>query len=348
MPEIAPLLLPWFKIHGRKNLPWQQQVSAYRVWLSEIMLQQTQVSTVIPYFEKFIKTFPTIQYLADADLDQVLALWAGLGYYARARNLHKTAQIIRDEYAENFPSTLEQLEALPGIGRSTAGAIASLAMGQSAGILDGNVKRVLCRVFQQTGWPGSTQTQKQLWSLVNQHTPKKETAFYNQAMMDLGSMVCTRSKPACEECPLSSICQSYHQGTQLEYPVRKPKKKNILKSHWFLIHHHEQKILLQKRPPSGIWGGLWCLPEFQEFDAVSHWQIERFGQLLPEQERIKNRLFHRFTHFNLNLSVVSYKVNHNQRNVFESSVNDADECLWFDQKELSSLALPTPMQKLLL
>lgn len=348
MQDIAPPLLAWFEKHGRKDLPWQQQVSSYRVWLSEIMLQQTQVTTVIPYFEKFVSAFPTLIDLANAGLDQVLALWAGLGYYARARNLHKTAQIIRDDHDGDFPQTREQLEALPGIGRSTAGAIASLSMGLPEGILDGNVKRVLCRIYQVTGWPGSSQTQKKLWSLVEQQTPAINTAFYNQAMMDLGSMICTRSNPSCDRCPVSAICRSYKKGTQSLYPEKKPRSKRVVRHHWYLLHRHKNKVMLVKRPPLGIWGGLWCLPEFPDFDEIPAWQKQFVGADMQASELCEDHLQHKFTHFDLKLSVAYFDINVDQFTFAKNVVRDSTELLWVDVQQLQTFALPTPIKKLLI
>ncbi len=227
-PEFTPRLLAWHRLHGRKDLPWQFQ-SAYRVWVSEIMLQQTQVGTVIPYYTRFLQRFPDVNSLANASIDEVLVMWQGLGYYARARNLHQAAQIIRDRYNGEFPANMDQALALPGIGRSTAGAILSFSCQQSWPILDGNVKRVLERCFQIPGWSGQTKTLKKLWSLSEQLTPQKDTASYNQAMMDLGSSVCIRGKPRCNNCPLIDVCLSNQQQTQHLFPQKKPKQRNPLR-----------------------------------------------------------------------------------------------------------------------
>jgi len=222
--SFSEAVLHWYQKHGRKYLPWQQDRTPYRVWISEIMLQQTQVATVIPYYERFMERFPDIVSLADAKSDEVLHYWSGLGYYARARNLHKAALIVRDRYQGEFPQDFALVAELPGIGRSTAGAILSLACNQRHAILDGNVKRVLARYFMIDGWPGSTNTLNQLWNKAEQLTPKGDVASYNQAMMDLGSGICTRSKPNCLACPVNHDCQAYHQQKQAEFPNRKPKK----------------------------------------------------------------------------------------------------------------------------
>ncbi|MBT8440604.1 MAG: A/G-specific adenine glycosylase, partial [Gammaproteobacteria bacterium] len=251
-------VLFWGKAHGRKDLPWQQQMTPYRVWVSEIMLQQTQVKTVIPYFEKFVENFPTIQQLAEANVDEVLHHWSGLGYYARARNLHKTAQTIASVYKGKFPEEIHEMEKLPGIGRSTAGAILSLSRGLYFPILDGNVKRVLARCFEVGGWPGKASVLKQLWQISEKVTPRQETASFNQSMMDLGSMVCTRGSPACDNCPLNNQCGAYKSGNWSNYPGKKPKKAlPVKKTIMLLIKNDQGAILLQKRPPAGIWGGLW-------------------------------------------------------------------------------------------
>jgi len=221
----AHSVLQWYEKFGRKNLPWQQNKTLYGVWLSEVMLQQTQVSTVIPYFERFIKTFPNVTALANASQDEVLHLWTGLGYYARARNLHKAAQTIRDEYQGEFPTQFEQVWALTGVGRSTAGAILSSVQNQPYPILDGNVKRVLSRYFAVEGWPGEKKVENQLWQLSEQVTPTTRVAEFNQAMMDLGSSTCTPTTPTCNLCPINEFCQSFEKGTMLQYPVKSKKKK---------------------------------------------------------------------------------------------------------------------------
>jgi len=250
-------VLAWFDQHGRKNLPWQQDINPYRVWVSEIMLQQTQVKTVIPYYEKFMTSFPDVQTLASADQDTVLKHWSGLGYYARARNMHKAAQMVCDDFAGVFPDNLESMQSLSGIGRSTAAAILSIASNQQEAILDGNVKRVLSRVFTVVGWPGKADVLKKFWVLAEQTTPKTRNADYTQAIMDLGATLCTRSKPRCEDCPLKTDCLAFQQGNQTEYPTKKPKKEMPEKHTVMLIlQNDQQEVLMQKRPAVGIWGGL--------------------------------------------------------------------------------------------
>ncbi|MBT3204897.1 MAG: A/G-specific adenine glycosylase [Gammaproteobacteria bacterium] len=347
MSGISKLLLPWFDLHGRKNLPWQQQVTAYRVWLSEIMLQQTQVATVIPYFEKFLESFPTVNELADAHLDQVLSHWAGLGYYARARNLHKTAQIIRNEFDGEFPDSLDKLMALPGIGQSTAGAILSLSFGRHAAILDGNVKRVLSRLYQVEGWYGVSAVLKKLWKLAEQQTPSRQTAFYNQAMMDLGSMVCKRSNPDCLLCPLNTICQSYLAGTQTLFPTPKPKKARPYKHRWFLLHRYASKLLLERRPEQGIWGGLWSLPEIEQLDFLPDWQVQQIGQSAEFNTVTEKMLKHQFSHFDLSISLVEVNVSENFVKTSHSQVNESSLLQWIEWDELENIGLPAPIEKIL-
>ncbi|MEM7565087.1 MAG: A/G-specific adenine glycosylase, partial [Pseudomonadota bacterium] len=300
--SFAKKVLGWYQRYGRHELPWQKQ-DAYRVWLSEIMLQQTQVATVIPYYQNFLERFPDIQTLADASVDDVLQYWQGLGYYARARNLHKAAQMIRDEHQGRFPETREAVEALPGIGRSTAGAILSFACGQSWPILDGNVKRVLARCFRVKGWYGQSSTMQQLWYLAESVTPSENTADFNQAMMDIGSMVCVKSKPKCEICPLKRFCGSYLHHCQSQFPEKKPARAKPHKSTLMLLHRCGDQMLLWRRPPAGIWGGLWSLPEVDDSNGVALWQ-QSFLSMEQPPDSIQERVIrHQFTHYSLDISV---------------------------------------------
>lgn len=347
MSDIASRLLPWFEVHGRKNLPWQQRVSAYRVWLSEIMLQQTQVATAIPYFVRFIQDFPTLKDLAEADLDQVLNHWAGLGYYARARNLHKTAIIIMRDHQGDFPQHPKHIMALPGIGRSTAGAILSLAYGRHSAILDGNVKRVLSRLYQIEGWPGHSATVKTLWTLAERQTPARQTAHYNQAMMDLGAMVCVRSRPRCQICPLTSLCKSFQQTTQADFPQARPKKERPQRHCWMLLHRYGNQLLIQRRPEQGIWGGLWSLPELQRLEALSDWQMQLTGQAEAISQLKKNLLIHRFSHFDLLISVAEIHVPASFVNSCLNQVNDESHHQWVSWIELKGYGLPAPVNTIL-
>ncbi|WP_200985567.1 A/G-specific adenine glycosylase [Klebsiella pneumoniae] len=236
--QFSAQVLDWYDKYGRKTLPWQIAKTPYKVWLSEVMLQQTQVTTVIPYFERFMARFPTVVDLANAPLDEVLHLWTGLGYYARARNLHKAAQQVATLHGGEFPRTFDEVAALPGVGRSTAGAILSLSLGQHYPILDGNVKRVLARCYAVSGWPGKKEVEKRLWDISEEVTPAEGVERFNQAMMDLGAMVCTRSKPKCELCPLSNGCVAYANHSWAEYPGKKPKQTLPERTGYFLLMQH--------------------------------------------------------------------------------------------------------------
>ena len=292
-------LLTWFDINGRKNLPWQQEKSPYRVWLSEIMLQQTQVITVIPYFEAFISRFPSVENLAAAPLDDVLKHWAGLGYYARARNLHKAAQAIVER--GYFPNTLPELLELSGIGKSTAGAILSIAFKKSQPILDGNVKRVLTRFYAISGWTGAREIENQLWEISEKITPIERCDDYTQAIMDLGATLCTRSKPRCVDCPMARACKAFLTSTVSNYPAKKTTKKLPIKHIFFLIVQNEnQEIWLEQRPTNGIWGGLWSLPEVENSEAAQHWCHAQ--NLKIQHQQILSSQRHTFSHYHLDFT----------------------------------------------
>lgn len=337
-------LLKWYASHGRHDLPWQQNRTLYRVWVSEIMLQQTQVVTAIPYFEKFISRFPSIQDLANAHQDEVLHLWTGLGYYARARNLHKTAQIIRDRYANQFPEEYELILALPGIGRSTAGAILAQALGQRHVILDGNVKRVLTRYYAIEGWPGKKDIENQLWTLAESLTPDAQLIDYTQAIMDLGATACAR-KPSCADCPVSDTCVAYEQDNVTNYPT--PKKRKVLPvktTHMLVLQNDKGEIMLEQRPPSGIWGGLWSLPEYAEktLDQVQQWSEQKLGLLIENIE--SQPLFrHTFSHFHLDITPIACRVKSPANHVMEASNR-----VWYNTQRPESLGLPAPVVKILM
>jgi len=281
------------------------------------MLQQTQVVTVIPYYERFMQQFPDVKALANANIDEVLAHWSGLGYYARARNLHKSAQMINSEYKGVFPTQFEQVVELPGVGRSTAGAILSLACGQNHAILDGNVKRVLARVFMLDGWPGNTKIAQKFWQQAIELTPKQDTAQYNQAMMDLGAMVCTRSNPQCERCPVVALCQAKISGKQQQYPHKKLRKsKPIKKTKMLMIQNQDQGILLFKRPPVGIWGGLLSFPELEQEHSINDWCQNNLGLSLEEHEEWPV-VRHAFSHFQLEITPVKIVLKSPIDNVME-------------------------------
>ena len=297
----------WHEEFGRKTLPWQRDKSLYKTWISEVMLQQTQVATVRPYFNRFMRSFPTIDYLANAPLDEVLHHWTGLGYYARARNLHKTAQFIRDNYNGEFPVDFDSVIALSGIGRSTAGAILSLTLNKHFAILDGNVKRVLTRHQAIEGWTGEKKVENQLWTLAEKLTPSKNSAVFNQAMMDMGAIICTRSKPKCLQCPVRSDCVAYKNETMTSYPTSKAKKKIPIKQALMLIICEDNKIIhLKQRPPVGIWGGLWC---FDEFETLAQCHEHLTALSVDKYEEVALAPFrHTFSHFHFDISPILINV----------------------------------------
>lgn len=339
--DFSRAVLTWFDKHGRKTLPWQQGITPYRVWLSEIMLQQTQVTTVIPYFERFVARFPDVASLAAAPIDDVLHLWTGLGYYARARNLHRCAQAVVRDYAGVFPDSVEALAELPGIGRSTAGAIVSIAFKQRAAILDGNVKRVLARHHAVGGWPGEANTLKTLWAHAETHTPKKRVNDYTQAMMDLGATLCTRSKPACERCPVMSTCVAYATGKVNVYPGKKPKKTLPEKTvQLLMLRNPSGDILLQQRPPQGIWGGLWSFPEIAlDMDAEDYAE-DRFGKVATSETWDAYR--HTFSHYHLDITPVLIQLKKTPTNIAE-----AHQTLWYNPHQPGTIGLAAPVKKLL-
>lgn len=333
-------LLRWYDIHGRKDLPWQHPRSAYRVWLSEIMLQQTQVQTVIPYFHRFLERFPDLNSLTQAHIDEVLALWAGLGYYSRARNLHKCAKIVFDLYQGEFPQNMQQLTALPGIGKSTAAAILSQAFGQQVAILDANVKRVLCRYFAVEGFTGETQVSNLLWQLAQQCMPVERCADYTQAIMDLGATCCTARAPQCPACPLMDNCSAYRANSIDKYPVKKKKPPLPIKQQQFLLLIDKHKrIFLHKRPPTGIWGGLWCLPHIETGLTVE----DSLQQLSCKNGKPlqQTKFRHRFSHFQLDAEVWLIQVEFLIENIREP-IGD-----WYYWEKITELGLPTPIKKLL-
>lgn len=337
----ANKVLNWFDRHGRKDLPWQQNPSPYRVWVSEIMLQQTQVATVIPYYELFLGAFPDVVSLANADEDTVLKHWAGLGYYSRARNLHAAAQQIRDEFDGELPDDLEQLCSLKGIGRSTAGAILSLAYHQRQAILDGNVKRVLTRYHAIEGWTGKSDILKQLWSLAEQHLPTQRNANYTQAMMDLGATLCTRSKPACLLCPLHNDCTAHIQGNPADYPTPKPRKTIPEKDCVMLMIMNNDAVMLQKQPSPGIWGGLWSLPQFADKQSAEDWFAKRYTETL-EIEKHLPEFSHTFSHFRLHVKPLLVEQPAQAKGIME-----ADDILWYNKATEFTGGLPAPILKLL-
>lgn len=339
VPTFAQDVLAWYDLHGRKHLPWQQLITPYRVWVSEIMLQQTQVATVIGYYDRFMQSFPDVFALAKASEDEVLHLWTGLGYYSRARNLHKTAQIVVNDYHGQFPPSVEALSELPGIGRSTAGAIASLSMGIRAPILDGNVKRVLARYSAQAGYPGETSVAKQLWALAEQLTPQERVNNYTQAMMDLGATLCTRSKPQCLLCPVQSGCAAHRLGQETRFPEPKPKKVIPVRQTHMALLYHQGHILLYRRPTEGIWGGLWSLPEHEQAEALA--QTLPFTGLTIGTPSELNSIKHVFSHFQLTIHPWLTELQSVQRPVTDEG------WLWYNLASPPRLGLAAPVKKLL-
>ena len=336
--SFASQVLAWYHQFGRKTLPWQQEKTPYKVWLSEVMLQQTQVATVIPYFERFMAQFPTVAELSAAPIDHVLHLWTGLGYYARARNLHKAACQIMNEHQGKFPENFEQVVALPGVGRSTAGAILSLSLGQHYPILDGNVKRVLARYYAVAGWPGQREVEGKLWALSEAVTPQREVAAFNQAMMDLGAMICTRSRPKCEICPLNDGCIAYAQHNWQNYPGKKPKKDLPTREAWLLLLKQDDRVLLEKRPSVGIWGGLYSFPQFADRTEMEQWLSQR-GMNAKQQQL--NSFKHTFSHFHLQIIPVLIEPT-TITALMEESVT-----LWYNLAQPQSVGLAAPVQRIL-
>ena len=331
----------WYNEQGRKSLPWQQNKTPYRVWISEIMLQQTQVATVIPYYERFMTSFPDVVSLANADEDSVLHHWTGLGYYARARNLHKAAKIIASDYNGDFPQTIDEVLALPGIGRSTAGAVLSLSLNKHHAILDGNVKRVLARCYCVEGHNGQAKYEKALWPIAEKLTPVKDVAKFNQAMMDLGAMVCTRTKPSCDLCPVSSGCLANLGNLQSQFPQKKPKKTIPEKQTVMVIPKVNHQLYMEKRPPSGIWGGLWCFLEVDSQDEISN-LLAKLN--LKERKRTPfNEFRHTFSHFHLDITPVVVECD------FESvrQINENNHQQWYDITQDSEVGLAASTAKII-
>jgi len=337
--NFAQRLIRWQEQHGRHGLPWQG-ASAYHVWLSEIMLQQTQVATVIPYFLRFIDTFPTIASLAAASEEQVLIHWSGLGYYARGRNLHRTAQIIAGQYGGEFPRQYEQIQELPGIGRSTAAAICALAYHERRAILDGNVKRVLARYAGIEGWVGNRAVEQMLWSKAEELLPQHEIARYIQAQMDLGAMLCTRSKPKCFKCPVQADCKAYQCGRETQLPFPRPRKSLPERHSKFLLLTCGHDILLEKRDQQGIWGGLWCPPQLDEGRGEETDFLLRNGMTVSERITLAG-FEHAFTHFKLHITPVHLRVDDKPRRLQKPG------SMWFDMEDALQGAIPAPVRKIL-
>ncbi|RPE77102.1 A/G-specific adenine glycosylase [Vulcaniibacterium tengchongense] len=340
----AERLLAWFDVSGRHGLPWQHPRTPYRVWLSEIMLQQTQVRTVVPYFERFVAALPELPALAAAPLDDVLALWSGLGYYARARNLHATARLCVERHGGELPRDLDALTALPGIGRSTAAAILSQAWNDRHAILDGNVKRVLARYHGVDGWPGLPAVEKRLWALADAHAahaPAARMADYTQAQMDLGATLCTRADPACVLCPLQDDCVARREGRVAELPTPKPGKALPQKSaHVLWLEDRAGRVLLQRRPPGGVWAALWTLPQFDDLDLARQWLAANV-ETGADGEALEP-VAHGFSHYKLQLQPRRWR-----DAALRARIGDNDDLRWVARDELRAYGIPAPIRKLL-
>jgi A/G-specific adenine glycosylase len=324
MTAFADAIIAWQKLHGRHDLPWQNTTNPYAIWVSEIMLQQTQVAAVIGYYAKFMQRFPNIHALAAATQEEVLQSWSGLGYYSRARNLHNAAQKIIDEFNGEFPQNFDDILSLPGIGKSTAAAISTFAFNQPIPILDGNVKRVFARHFNISGWPSAPKIEQQLWQIANRENPQIEAIAYTQGLMDLGATLCTRTKPSCPACPVNTGCQAYANKEVHLLPTPKPRKTLPERETNMLIYMHNNDIMLEKRKNTGIWGGLWSFPEAEA--------LQNNGELLP-------KFTHTFTHFKLHIQPVLIKTT-KQTNV--------PNTLWIGLDEAIEAAIPTPVRKILI
>jgi A/G-specific adenine glycosylase len=338
MSTFARRLIRWQRQHGRHDLPWQENHDPYRVWLSEIMLQQTQVATVVPYYRRFLERFPDLPSLAAAPVEDVMALWSGLGYYARARNLHACARTVVSEHGGQFPRDATVIAGLPGIGRSTANAIAAFCFGRRAPILDGNVKRVLCRHFAVEGFPSLPAVDKELWRLAESLLPAKDVGIYLQAQMDLGATVCTRGRPRCDDCPLAPTCAALRQDRVAQLPTAKPRRAMPERETTVLVLLQAGRVLLERRPPAGIWGGLLSLPEppdtmpLEEYCRRLGCRIARRRALAPVRQS--------FTHFHLRMNPLLCEVS--------AAPGAAEPGLrWLGADELPTAPLPAPIRKLL-
>lgn len=340
--KLAPALIGWHARHGRHDLPWQRERTPYRVWVSEIMLQQTQVATVVGYYQRFMLRFPSVAALAAADLDEVLHLWSGLGYYSRARNLQRAAQVIVREHGGQLPAELPALQRLPGIGRSTAAAIIALAHDQRATILDGNVRRVLSRYFALGGRPGERASEQLLWHQAEACTPANDVAVYTQAIMDLGATVCTRHSPLCMYCPLSADCVAHRTGRIAQFPAsrrRAPRRERQVVM--LIAARGDGAVLLQRRPPQGVWGGLWVPPQFDSLQAARTYCAEHLAGVQAEAVALAP-VQHSFTHFDLSITPLLARCAGGNAAVMEAS-----GALWYNPREPARVGLPAPIANLL-
>ena len=340
MATIAARIVAWQKQHGRHDLPWQGTRDPYAIWLSEVMLQQTQVATVIPYYLRFLARFPDVATLAGAPLDDVLRLWSGLGYYSRARNLHRAAGIIAAQFGGRFPRRFEDVAELPGVGRSTAAAICVFAYGQRQAILDGNVKRVIARLRGIRGYAGEKKVADRLWQEVEKLLPRRNVEAYTQGLMDLGATVCARTRPQCAACPVHRDCVAYERGWVARLPGPRPRRRIPHKRTIMLALIRAGEVLLEKRPPSGIWGGMWCLPETtRQADLEAHC-LKHFGAHVVEVDKLET-IPHGFTHFTLDIQPLRLRVSALAPGAAEPGV------MWLPLEEARGAAIPAPVRKIL-
>ncbi|HQN64830.1 MAG TPA: A/G-specific adenine glycosylase [Methylophilus sp.] len=323
MTSFAKAIIDWQKVHGRHDLPWQNTTDPYAIWVSEIMLQQTQVAAVIGYYDRFMRRFPDIDALSKATQEEVLQYWSGLGYYSRARNLHNAAQKIIDDFHGIFPQDFEDILTLPGIGKSTAAAISTFAFNQPMPILDGNVKRVFARHFNIHGWPGTPRVEQAMWQIAHRENPADDAVAYTQGLMDLGATLCSRSRPRCDACPVKSTCQGLAQNLISQLPTPKPKQAIPQRNCVMLVHYHAGEVLLEKRASTGIWGGLWSFPEVEN---------------IPDDAELLPALTHTFTHFKLQIQPAL---------IFDKRQSNAPNTLWLTPDEALEAAIPTPIRKIL-
>ncbi len=338
--RFAPALLRWYHRHGRHDLPWQQDRTLYRVWVSEIMLQQTQVATVIPYYARFMTRFPAVADLAAGTLDEVLHHWSGLGYYARARNLHRAARMIIDAHGGAVPREFEALHALPGIGRSTAAAILSLALDQRQPILDGNVRRVLARWAGVEGFPGAQSVERELWRVSEAVTPQRDSADFTQAIMDLGATLCIRSPPRCADCPVAADCVALATDRTDVLPGARPARARPSRDVVWLVLRRGESLLLAQRPPSGLWGGLWGFPEFESPAAAR--AAARARGAGPRGRRLAP-ITHAFTHFTLRITPLLHEL---PAAGAAETVMESDGETWYNSRRPAQLGLATPVAAL--
>ena len=342
MDSFARKLIDWHAVHGRHDLPWQLRRTPYGIWAAEVMLQQTQVATVVPYYERFMRRFPTLAALAAAPLDEVLGLWAGLGYYARGRNLHRSARIVVERWEGHLPDTLEGLLSLPGIGRSTAGAILAQAHGRRCAILDGNVKRVLARYHAVEGWPGTAGVERALWAHAERHTPGKQVAAYTQAIMDLGATVCTRRRPRCTECPVVRGCAARRDGIETRLPAPRPRRNRPRRTATVLVVIDPAgRVLLERRPDQGVWGGLYSFPELPDGEEAEPWCDRKLGAGV-RAVAARDPVMHSLTHFDLELVPIEVRLAGEPR-----TVGDDQGRLWLDLATPPAVGIAAPIAMVL-